>query len=363
MQDFLLRERQGVISERLRLNGRVLAAELALEFGVSEDTVRRDLREMAAAGLCERVYGGALPVSPAHGNLTQRMGFAADRKQALARAAAQQIAAGSCVFFDAGSTNLALARALPAGTNLTVATNAPAIAAALLERDIATIQLGGLIDPRVGGAIGAKAMRDAEAFRPDILVLGVCGIAALAYFLHSINVLTERGQAAYGIAVIIGIIAMCSANLNAVNWRTIIWGFALQLGLALFVLKFRIYGLGAIGIPDGYAPGQELFGWLGGLIAMWGAFAAPRARFLLPTAAVVAHGDSPIDRENATADPKRRSSPPTYAPRKTAGRSRPLSREMSANASSDAMSPVCVASSARSRGNRSGFAANATAGR
>ena len=67
MQDFLLRERQGVISERLRLNGRVLAAELALEFGVSEDTVRRDLREMAAAGLCERVYGGALPVSPAPG--------------------------------------------------------------------------------------------------------------------------------------------------------------------------------------------------------------------------------------------------------------------------------------------------------
>ncbi len=113
MQDFLLRERQGVISERLRLNGRVLATELALEFGVSEDTVRRDLREMAAAGLCERVYGGALPVSlTAHGSLTQRIGFAADRKQALARAAAKQIAAYSTVFFDAGSTNLAIANAL-----------------------------------------------------------------------------------------------------------------------------------------------------------------------------------------------------------------------------------------------------------
>ena len=73
MQDFLLRERQTVISERLKTHGRVLAAELALEFGVSEDTVRRDLREMAAAGLCERVYGGALPISPAHGSLTQRM--------------------------------------------------------------------------------------------------------------------------------------------------------------------------------------------------------------------------------------------------------------------------------------------------
>jgi len=65
---------------------------------------------------------------------------------------------------------------LPAGAGLTVATNAPAVAAALIERDIATIQLGGLIDPRSGAAIGAKALRDAEALRPDMLVLGVCGI-------------------------------------------------------------------------------------------------------------------------------------------------------------------------------------------
>jgi concentrative nucleoside transporter, CNT family len=110
--------------------------------------------------------------------------------------------------------------------------------------------------------------------------VAVLGIAALAYFLHSIGVLTERGQAAYGIAVIIGVIAMCSANLNAVKWRTVIWGFALQLSLALFVLKFRIYGLETIGIPDGYAPGQQLFGWLGGLIAMFLDFAMQGARFV-----------------------------------------------------------------------------------
>src|SRR6478609_6037690 len=99
MQEFLLRERQSVISDRLRTDGRVLAAALAVEFGVSEDTVRRDLREMAAAGLCERVYGGALPLSPAGGSLKQRMAFAVDRKQALARAAVAEIVAGSTVFF------------------------------------------------------------------------------------------------------------------------------------------------------------------------------------------------------------------------------------------------------------------------
>ena len=129
--------------------------------------------------LMERIETAANPVAAAaaHTLKGSARGIGAF---ALAKAAADLLPAGSTVFLDAGSTNLALARALPAGTNLTVATNAPAIAAALLERDIATIQLGGLIDPRVGGAIGAKAMRDAEAFRPDILVLGVCGIAAEA---------------------------------------------------------------------------------------------------------------------------------------------------------------------------------------
>lgn len=177
-QDLLLGERQDLIRARLDLSGRVIAAELAQELGVSEDTIRRDLREMAASGLCRRVYGGALRIAQSATSMNERMATGSDRKAALGRTAAGLIVAGSTLFLDASSTNLALARALPVGGTLTVATNAPAIAAALLERDIATIQLGGPIDPRIGGAIGAKAMRDAEAFRPDLFVLGVCGIDA-----------------------------------------------------------------------------------------------------------------------------------------------------------------------------------------
>jgi len=181
MNELLMQERQSAISRKLQINGRVLAAELAEEFGVSEDTVRRDLREMAAAGLCERVYGGALPVSPASTSLNHRMGVARDRKQALALAAVSQIAPGSTVFFDAGSTNLAIAAALPADMALTAATNAPAIAAALLEKPLVNVILiGGLLDRQVGGALGAKAMRDMESLSPDLCVLGACGIDLVA---------------------------------------------------------------------------------------------------------------------------------------------------------------------------------------
>jgi DeoR/GlpR family transcriptional regulator of sugar metabolism len=79
--ELLLQERKSVISRKLQTHGRVLAAELAAEFGVSEDTVRRDLREMAAAGLCERVYGGALPVSPAGGSITAPVSRATESRR------------------------------------------------------------------------------------------------------------------------------------------------------------------------------------------------------------------------------------------------------------------------------------------
>lgn len=161
----------------MRLSGRVLAVDLAQEFNVSEDTIRRDLRELAAAGLCERVYGGALPVAPGGTTLTQRVGEAPERKAALAAAAVPFIKTGMTVFFDASSTNLAIAQALPAGLELTAVTNTPLIAAVLMENQgIDLIVIGGKIVPQVGAAVGAKAQRDVSVLRPDLCILGVCGV-------------------------------------------------------------------------------------------------------------------------------------------------------------------------------------------
>ncbi|MCD2182467.1 DeoR/GlpR family DNA-binding transcription regulator [Rhizobium sp. GN54] len=176
LSELLLGERQTLIKARLAAHGRVIATDLAQELGVSEDTIRRDLREMAAAGLCRRVYGGALPTGPST-SFSERVGTDGDRKDALARAAAALVEPGAFVFLDAGSTNLAIARALPEDRRLTVATNTPAIAAALIDRrGIEIIQIGGPIDRKTGAAIGAKALRDAEVLRPDLCILGICGL-------------------------------------------------------------------------------------------------------------------------------------------------------------------------------------------
>jgi DeoR/GlpR family transcriptional regulator of sugar metabolism len=174
--ELLLQQRQRLIQDRLRASGRVLAVDLAQEFNVSEDTIRRDLRELAAAGLCERVYGGALPVSPGSTTLAQRVGEAPERKAALAAAALAFIKPGTTVFFDAGSTNLAIAEALPDDLELTAVTNTPLIAAALMDKPVVDlIVIGGKIDRRVGAAVGARAQRDIETLRPDLCILGACG--------------------------------------------------------------------------------------------------------------------------------------------------------------------------------------------
>lgn len=179
--DLLLRQRHALIQQQLAVSGRVLAGELAAQFDISEDTIRRDLRMLAAAGLCERVYGGALSIQPAVTTLAQRMAVEPQRKAALAQAAVPFILPGMTVFIDAGSTNLAIARALPEELEAVIATNTPVIAAALMEKSgIEVILIGGRLDRQAGAAIGARALRDAELLRPDLCILGACGIDAEA---------------------------------------------------------------------------------------------------------------------------------------------------------------------------------------
>ncbi len=176
--DALPRERQDRIVDRLRQHGRVIAAELAVEFRVSEDSIRRDLRDLAARGLCKRVYGGALLVSH-EAPLAERRGEQVERKRALAKVAAALVSRKQILFIDVGSTNLALAAALPDRHDLTVVTNAPDIALAVLGRPgFEVICVGGRIHPRIGGAIGLLALRQIQGIRADLCFPGVCAADA-----------------------------------------------------------------------------------------------------------------------------------------------------------------------------------------
>jgi DeoR/GlpR family transcriptional regulator of sugar metabolism len=171
-------ERHRIIRKQLSLGERVLAAEMARKLGASEDTIRRDLRELANLGVCQRVYGGALPVSPASGSFKTRQNQKVGSKMALGQAAASMIAADQIIFLDAGTTNLEIARALPNLPKLTVATNSPTIAVELSCRpEITLVMIGGRIDPEAGAALGARAIRDIQSISIDLSFLGACAVS------------------------------------------------------------------------------------------------------------------------------------------------------------------------------------------
>jgi DeoR/GlpR family transcriptional regulator of sugar metabolism len=173
----LAAQRRDLLLERLRTDGRIVAKDLAAEVGISEDTIRRDLRDLAAAGLCQRVYGGALPVSPAIADYATRQDVETDSKQRVARAAAALIEPNATVILDGGTTTLAVVRALPLDLKATVVTHSPTIASALTNHEnVEVYVIGGRLFRHSMVACGAAAVEAARGVHADLFFLGVTGV-------------------------------------------------------------------------------------------------------------------------------------------------------------------------------------------
>lgn len=175
----LTRERKDHILAVLARDGRVVAKTVAEALRLSEDTIRRDLRELASDGLLVRVHGGALPLAPALGDLHQRASLSPDGKRAIARAAAALLKPGRVAFLDGGTTALELARQLPADLAATVFTHSPTVAAALADKPGLAVQLiGGRLYRHSMVAVGAAAAEQIGRIRADLYFMGVAGIHA-----------------------------------------------------------------------------------------------------------------------------------------------------------------------------------------
>jgi DeoR/GlpR family transcriptional regulator of sugar metabolism len=175
----LVAERKQLALSRLQDEGKIIARELAEELEISEASIRRDLRELAAAGQCQRVYGGAVPVSRAPVDYRSRAGVEPDSKRRIAARAAQLINPGDRVILDGGTTTLAVTRALPPDLQATVITHSPTIAAALIDHPtVEILLLGGRIYKHSAVACGAAAAEAARAVTADLFLLGVTGVHA-----------------------------------------------------------------------------------------------------------------------------------------------------------------------------------------
>ncbi|AYD89130.1 DeoR/GlpR transcriptional regulator [Actinomyces sp. 2119] len=175
--------RHRLIIEQVESVGRVVVTDLAERLDVTPETIRRDLTALDRSGALRKVHGGAVPASalalPETGvSHRERLNTAA--KNAIARAALGHLdlAPGTSVLVDAGTTTGALARLLPGDRDLTVLTNSVLIAAHLASRSGLTVRmLGGHVRGLTQAAVGPEALATLSALRVDLALMGTNGIS------------------------------------------------------------------------------------------------------------------------------------------------------------------------------------------
>ncbi|GLS34273.1 transcriptional regulator, DeoR family [Mesorhizobium albiziae] len=173
----LTSQRKRLILDVLARDGQVVAKKLSEDLALSEDTIRRDLRELAAEGLLQRVHGGALPASPTVADLHARRGMAVEAKARLGQAAAGLIEPGQTVIFDGGTSNAEIVRHLPTDLHFTAITHSPAIAMELEHHaHVDVLLIGGKLFRHSMVAVGALAMETISRLRADLFFLGVTGV-------------------------------------------------------------------------------------------------------------------------------------------------------------------------------------------
>ena len=173
----LTSQRKQHILDTLKREGQVVAKTLSQELGLSEDTIRRDLRELAQEGLLQRVHGGALPVSPAIVNFAGREDILQEEKVAIGKAAARLIKKGQVVILDGGTTAVQVAHHLDKNLQATIVTHSARTALELVNHPgIEIILIGGRLFKHSIVSVGAAAIESISHIRADMYFMGVTGI-------------------------------------------------------------------------------------------------------------------------------------------------------------------------------------------
>lgn len=185
-------ERRRRIAQQVAEEGAASVAELSRLFGVAEETIRRDLKALEAAGVLRRTHGGALRVAappgpyppaavPAGGSpaaagtavlaapvapFSERLGQNPELKAAIAQAALEKVQDGDTIFLDSGSTVLELAKLLAVRRELVIVTHSLKVAAQLAEAPHLSVNVvGGTLRPQELALVGPEARRALERMR------------------------------------------------------------------------------------------------------------------------------------------------------------------------------------------------------
>jgi DeoR family transcriptional regulator, fructose operon transcriptional repressor len=174
-------ERQHAMAGMIARDRRLSVSTAAESFGVTTETVRRDLAILEQQGLIHRVHGGAVPadaLTTVELAVSKRDRTAAAEKDRIARAALDQLPGdGGVILLDAGTTTRRLAAILPADRRLTVFTNTPSIAMLVAGHPSVEVHLvGGRVRPTTHAAVGPTTVQALHNLRVDVSFIGTNGL-------------------------------------------------------------------------------------------------------------------------------------------------------------------------------------------
>lgn len=170
--------RQAAILERVSSDGSFQVSRVAEEFDVSEETIRRDIKEMERKGLLQRRHGGAtLPEAISDTPYQSRMRHNAAGKREIGKVIARLVHDGDSVLIETGTTATYIAQALRERRGLTVVTNSVDVARGLAFRPENEVYMaGGRLTPDDAASIGQHAIEYIARFRLKYAILSAAGV-------------------------------------------------------------------------------------------------------------------------------------------------------------------------------------------
>ncbi|MGH2554021.1 MAG: DeoR/GlpR family DNA-binding transcription regulator [Chitinophagaceae bacterium] len=173
----LKKERQAFILHQVNLHNKVLSSSLCTEINVSEDTIRRDLQELADDGKIIKVHGGALSHSFNHVYFPSNGVYSQNLKKKIAQKAVGLIRDGMFVLTSGGTTIIEMARSIPPQLKATFITGSiPVVLEYMHHPNIEIIMIGDKISKNSKITVGPEAINKIKQIKPDICFLGTNAI-------------------------------------------------------------------------------------------------------------------------------------------------------------------------------------------
>ena len=172
-------ERRNAIIARLNMDGKVIVTDLAQEFDVTEETIRRDLEKLDKEGIAKKTYGGAVANQSLNVDLPSSVRKRAnvELKQRIAEKISGMINDGDYVMLDASSTAMYVVKCIKQKKNITLITNSVEILVDLADKDDWNIlSTGGTLKTGALSLVGSTAEKMIRGFHVDIAVCSSKGI-------------------------------------------------------------------------------------------------------------------------------------------------------------------------------------------